>query len=103
MNLADALAHVAAMTPAEKAAWDKANEFWTDAQRDYRASQHLYGMADAIAPRPPVADDIDALIAAGNNAQNLALEIATASRVLRIWPGDYDSNFPGYSGGLEEA
>ena len=103
MNLSEALAHVDAMTPAEKAAWDKANEFWTDAQRDYRASQHLYGMADAIAPRPPVADDIDALIAAGNNAHNLAMTVDSTVFVLRVWPGSYDANFPANRDWLEEA
>ncbi len=33
MNLAEALAHVDAMTPAEKAAWDQANGFTPEADR----------------------------------------------------------------------
>lgn len=103
MNLAEAIAHIAAMAPDEKAAWDQANGFAPEAVRDYRASQAVYGMADAIAPRPPATDDIDALVTARNNAMNLTLEASTAMRHLRIWPGDYDSNFPRYSGALDPA
>ena len=34
MNLAEAIAHIDAMTPDEKAAWDKANGFLPEAVRD---------------------------------------------------------------------
>ena len=44
MNLADALAHVAAMTPAEKAAWDQANGFTPEAVREGDAIELLAGI-----------------------------------------------------------
>jgi len=101
MNLSDALAHVDAMTPAEKAAWDQANGFTTDAMRDIKATVMLDPHVGLTVPEGY--DTPDRLIAACNDAHNAWQALDGAVAVLRIWPGDPDQNFPSVKEWLEEA